>query len=585
MNAPTPAAADVQASLCAALVDEWVRSGVTDAVLAPGSRSTPLVMALAADNRLRTHVVLDERSAGYVALGIGLAAARPAAVVTTSGTAAVELHPAVAEASYAGVPLLAVTADRPPELHGVGAPQTLAQGNLYGELPRWSVSFGPPDLGGAPSWRSLGARSVAEASCGPLGPGPVHLNLAFREPLVGSPSSVPAGRADGQPWHRALLAEAGALPDEAVQLLSSFAGARGMLVVGPGSRGDDQTVPALLTGAARLGWPVLAEPRSGYRLPAQAVVACADALLRCPAVASSAPELVVRVGAPWASKILGQWLSGLAPEVAQVLIDPWGRWADPDRRAELVVRATGRALADCLTRLSSAAGHDPGSWYQRWQRLEAAAQTALSAALDPGGPYELSEPAVARAVVDAAPEGSALVVSSSMPVRDVEWYGKPRSGLVVRSNRGVNGIDGVLSTAIGVALGHDSPTVALMGDLAFLYDAGALLGAGDRGVALTVIVVDNDGGGIFSFLSQAAVLDAPMFERYWGTPHGADLAAIASGYGADVVDIAERAVLDELVADSAKPGVRVGIVHSDRATNVDVHDRLHQAVAGAVAAI
>ncbi|MBO0747784.1 MAG: hypothetical protein J2O47_05520, partial [Acidimicrobiaceae bacterium] len=198
------ASADVQAAFCAVLVDEWVRSGVTDAVVAPGSRSTPVLAALAEDGRIRLHVVLDERSAGFVALGLGLVTRRVAPVVTTSGTAAVELHPAVVEAHQAGVPLLAVTADRPPELHHVGAPQTIEQDGLFGSAPRWAVSPGVADLASAASWRSLASRSVAAAVAGPAGPGPVHLNLAFREPLLGDASSVmsPAGRTGGEPWHR-----------------------------------------------------------------------------------------------------------------------------------------------------------------------------------------------------------------------------------------------------------------------------------------------------------------------------------------------------------------------------------------------
>jgi 2-succinyl-5-enolpyruvyl-6-hydroxy-3-cyclohexene-1-carboxylate synthase len=584
MNRDTPSAADVQASFCAALVDEWARAGVTDVVLAPGSRSTPLVMALDADGRLRLHVVLDERVAGYMALGIGLATGRPAVVVTTSGTAAVELHPSVAEASQAGVPLLAVTADRPPELHGVGAPQTFPQEGLYAAATRWDVSPGPPDLAGATSWRPLGARSVAMASAGPLGPGPVHLNLAFREPLIGQSGLEPSGRSDGRPWHQRAVAEPEELSEDMAALLASFVGGRGIVVVGHGA-GDDETVSALLSAADRLGWPVLADPRSGCRVPAPAVVAAADALLRCGSVASVPPDLVLRVGAPWASKVVGQWLAGLGPEVAQILVDPWGRWADPDRRTGVVVAAGVRAVAGTLTKLAAGATGRPPGWYRRWQEAEVAAQAAFSMALDCGGPFDLSEPAVARAAVAGVPEGGSLVVSSSMPVRDVEWYGAPRHGITVLSNRGVNGIDGVLSSAIGVALGSDAPTMVLTGDLAFLYDAGALLRAAERGVSLTAIVVDNDGGGIFSFLPQAGVLDPASFERYWGTPHGADLTAIASAYGAEVVEVGDRAALDELVSRSAKPGVRVGIVRSDRSTNVEVHERIHQAVADAVASL
>jgi 2-succinyl-5-enolpyruvyl-6-hydroxy-3-cyclohexene-1-carboxylate synthase len=223
----------------------------------------------------------------------------------------------------------------------------------------------------------------------------------------------------------------------------------------------------------------------------------------------------------------------------------------------------------------------PG-WARQWADAERVAQGALDDLLGEGGPLALSEPGVARAVVAGLPEGGVLVVSSSMPVRDVEWYGKPRHQVDVVANRGVNGIDGVLSTAVGVAAGSGAPVVALLGDLAFLYDAGALLGAVRRQLALTVVVVDNDGGGIFSFLSQAAALPPGQFERYWGTPHGADITAIAAAYGAEVTEVGDRAALGRILGCARRPGVRVALVRSERAANVAAHERLHAAVAAAM---
>jgi 2-succinyl-5-enolpyruvyl-6-hydroxy-3-cyclohexene-1-carboxylate synthase len=267
-------AAAIQSAFAATLVDEWVRSGVTDAVVAPGSRSTPLTWAMAADERLRLHVVVDERSAGFLALGLGVGSGRPAVVVTTSGTAAVELHPAVVEAHQAGVPLIAVTADRPAELHGVGAPQTVEQDRLYGGAVRWSASPGVAEGAAAGTWRSLACRAVLEAAAGPWGPGPVHLNLAFREPLLASPAELPAGRPGGRPWHAAAPRSGAPAPEEVVELLAR-PGRRGVIVAGEGA-GDAGEVHA---AAAALGWPVLAEPRSGCRVPAPTTVAaaCCDA--------------------------------------------------------------------------------------------------------------------------------------------------------------------------------------------------------------------------------------------------------------------------------------------------------------------
>jgi 2-succinyl-5-enolpyruvyl-6-hydroxy-3-cyclohexene-1-carboxylate synthase len=593
--------ADVQAAFAATLVDEWHRAGVAHAVVAPGSRSTPVLAALQADGRLRLHVVIDERSAGFVALGIGAATGSPAAVVTTSGTAAVELHPAVVEAHHAGVPLLAVTADRPPELHGVGAPQTIEQDRLFPGVVRHFSAPGVPDHSGRGWWRSLAARAVAEAVAGPSGPGPVHLNLAFGEPLLAADASaarrlVPPGRPGGEPWHRAGVAAgaAGAAGSAVVGRLAG-AGPRGVIVAGAGC-GDPRAVAEL---SATMGWPVLADPRSGARLPPgpgggrgpAVVVAAADSLLRHPLVAGWTPDVVVRLGRPWASKVMGQWLAG-CDAAYQVLVDPWGGWADPDRRVDEVVACPPESL--CRAVVAAAAGGPgggpapaaDGGWAQRWAAAEAAAQAAITAALGDGaGRGELTEPAVARGVAAAVPDGSAVMMASSMPVRDVEWFAAPRGGVRFLANRGANGIDGVVSTAWGVAAGAaGAPVYALVGDLAFLYDAGALLGAGRRGANLTVVVVDNDGGGIFSFLAQAEALDPGDFEQLWGTPPGADPAAVAAAYGARVADVGDLPTLLKWVSQPPD-GVTVVVARvASRAANVAVHAELNRAVAGAVSA-
>jgi 2-succinyl-5-enolpyruvyl-6-hydroxy-3-cyclohexene-1-carboxylate synthase len=559
----TVRAEDVQAAFCAVVVDEWVRAGVTDAVVAPGSRSTPLVVALDASDRMRVHVTLDERSAGFMAVGLGGASGRPALVVTTSGTAAVELHPAVVEASHASVPLIAVTTDRPPELHSVGAPQTVDQEGLFGGAVRWAVSPGVADEAAAWSWRSMASRSVVEAV---EGQGPVQVNLAFREPLIGSADQVtrPSGRPDGAPWHACS-------PSSGTFSGPFCSGSRGLVIAGHGAGG-----PGLVEAASGLGWPVLADPRSGCRIPSGHVVAAADALLRTTKVAQWRPDVVVRAGAPWASKVLNQWLGSLPADVPQVFVDGLGRWADPERKAARVVRA------DPVAFLFACSSTGPSEWPAEWAAAEAAAQRVFDSCLGPDSALALSEPAVARAVVAGLPEDGHLVTASSMPVRDVEWYSAPRSGVVVHANRGANGIDGVMSTAVGVALASAEPTVALVGDLAFLHDAGALLWAAQRDLRLTVVVVDNDGGGIFSFLPQATALSRGLFERYWGTPHGLSLAALARAYGVDAVEVKTREDLSAMLSDAVKPGVRVAVVRSDRDANVEAHDALHRAVAEAI---
>ncbi|MDQ1393839.1 MAG: 2-succinyl-5-enolpyruvyl-6-hydroxy-3-cyclohexene-carboxylate synthase [Acidimicrobiaceae bacterium] len=562
--------ADVQASFAATLVDEWVRNGVTDAVVAPGSRSTPLIVALGAEGRLRVHVVLDERSAGFLALGLGLARGVPAVVVTTSGTAAAELHPAVIEAHQAGVPLLAVTADRPAELHRVGAPQTIEQEALFAGAVRWSAAPGVADAGAAGTWRSLASRAVAETIANPDGPGPVHLNLAFREPLLGQPTALPSGRPAGRPWHEVAVAPA-APPEDLVARLAARAGRRGLIVAGGGT-GVGAPVHAM---AAALGWPVLADPLSGARVASPWTVAAADTLLRVPEVARWRPEVVLRLGQPWASRVLSTWLGGLGSDTEQVLVDPYGRWSDPERQA-------GRVLRCDVAALSSALGSGPVAamteWAARWIRAESAAQAAVDQvlALHPS----VTEPALARTLAAVAPAGSTVFVSSSMPVRDVEWYARPRAGLRVLSNRGANGIDGIISTAIGVACGSGRVT-ALLGDLAFLYDAGALLWAVERGVDCTLVVVDNQGGGIFSFLPQAQGVAPDQFERFWGTPHRLDLARVAEAYGVPVTEITSVA---DLAAALEGTGMRVVLARTDRQANVAVHREIEAAVTAAVTA-
>ena len=319
----------VQATFAATLVDEWVRAGVRDAVVCPGSRSTPLALALSERGELRVHVRLDERGAAFYALGCALAGGRPAVVCTTSGTAAAELHAGVVEAHHAGVPLVVCTADRPPALHGVGAPQTIEQRGLYASAVGWSFEPGVPDASGAAGWRSIGARSVAEALSGPRGPGPVHLNLAFADPLVGAAGDLPPGRAEGAPWHAVHPAMREPSGEDLAASIARWGRRRGLLVVGADG-GSPEDVYGL---AEVLGWPVLADPRSGCRLRHAASVGAADAVLRDPAVrAALEPEVVVLLGAPWASKVLGAFVAESAGHGASVVaVERWGRWSDPDR--------------------------------------------------------------------------------------------------------------------------------------------------------------------------------------------------------------------------------------------------------------
>jgi len=565
---------DAHTAFARAVVDEWVRGGVAHACVAPGSRSTPMAHALAVDGRIAVHVFLDERSAAFAALGIGRATGRPAVVLCTSGTAAANFHPAVAEADLGRVPLVVATADRPPELWGVGAPQTMGQTRLYGDAVREFVDLGPPvdepDAGAV--WRATAARTVTVATGPPAGP--VHWNLPFREPLVptGDPLVDAPGRPDGAPWTRVGRTVRVADREVVARVAARVrAHPRGVIVAGWGSGADPDLVARVADLAA---WPVLADGVSGLR-SGPFTVSTYDPLLRVPAFAAShRPEVVLRLGAPTTGRVLGEHLRG----VPQIVLDPADTWADPPRAA--VERVAGdadgflRALA-----VSLQGGRADREWLDDWLGAEVVARAAVDAHLD--ACTEAFEGRIARDVVDAVPDGGALVVASSMPIRDVESFARLRTGIAVHANRGVNGIDGFVSTAIGVALGSGVPTVALLGDLCFLHDANGLLGAARRGIDCTFVVVDNDGGGIFSFLPQAEAM-SEEFETLFGTPQGVDLAALAAVHGVTVIDDASVDALPDLVAGVTGGGVRLIRIRTDRAANVALHRATWAAVAAAL---
>ena len=576
---------DLNAVFARTLVDEWARAGVGMAALAPGSRSAPLALGLAGDDRIRVEVFLDERSASYFALGVAKASGRPAVVLCTSGTAAANFHPAVLEAAHSRVPLLVVTADRPPELRDTGAGQAVDQLRLYGPAVRWFAEVGTPDdrPDAGRYWRTVAARAVAAA----LGPpaGPVHLNLAFREPLVptGALLELPAGRPGGAGWVVSAASRPAPRPDDVDRLATAvLAHPRGAVVAGWGADVDPAAVSRF---AAAAGWPVLADPLSGVRSGPLAV-STYDAVLRSAAADRLRPDLVVRLGAALTSKAATAWLG---PSVAQVLVDPDGAWQDPQRTvAERVVADPGPLLDAVAERLPP---RTPSPWLIDWLDTEAAARAALDRLLDSWDtPFEGR---VARDLVDCLPAGATLVVGSSMPVRDVEAFSRPRPGLRVLSNRGVNGIDGFVSTVLGVAAAADDhrppgpgpgpgPVVALCGDLTLLHDAGGLLGASRRGTDAVMVVVDNDGGGIFSFLPQAG-LPPEHFETLFGTPQGVELAALAALHGVPARSVTTAAGLGPAVTAARNAGgVQLVVVPTDRADNVARHRQAVAAVAEAV---
>ena len=516
-----------------------------------------MVLALADRPDVQIHVFHDERSASFAALGIALATGVPAALLCTSGTAATHFHAAVVEAHQSGVPMLVLTADRPPELHGIGAPQTIEQSDLYGDAVRWFHDPGVAVDEERAAWRSVASRAWRHATGD--SPGPVHLNLAFREPLVGVTGELP----DLEPDE--MISPPLMIVDDLVELLAIT---RGVIVAGVGVD-DSQHVQAL---ADATGWPVLADPQSGCQMLDAAVVRF-DAVLRHSGFAADhRPEVVLQLGMPPASKVLAQWLA--ASGAVHVAVSPSGLVSDPNL---VEARQLHAAIGVLCSQLAGKTSNTSREWLDAWHAADHTARAVLDAEL--GSEDVLSEPGTARAITASVPSGGHLVVASSMPVRDVEWFGTPRSDVTVHSNRGANGIDGVIATGIGIAIGSAAPTAVLLGDVAFCHDVSSLTALKSRGLDLTIVVTDNDGGAIFSFLPQASSLSEDRFELLFGTPHGTDIVEVARAFGLRAYE-AETA--ESLAAAFDETDTCVVRVASNRKGNVDVHAALNAAVVAAL---
>ena len=554
------------ATFCATLVDEWLHCGVRHAVVSPGSRSTPIALEIANRQEIEMHIFHDERSAAFAALGIAKASGIPAILVCSSGTAAVEFHPAVVEAHHSETPILICTADRPAELQGVGAPQTIDQQNLYGVAIRKFVNAEVANDSESHTWRHI-ARDLFATSLGDV-QGPVHLNLRFREPLMGFATNLPPRDAND-----AVITKKVALPSSRSlrKLNKALESEKGLIIAGP----ENYRVESILRLAETLGWPIIADPRSGTRVPNKLVVAGADAILRDEDFSKRLrPDVVLRFGTLPASKVVNSWLLGSGAN--QVVITTTPSLTDPDRQCSLHIVSDIDELCAGLVSVHSkeSVRKRSLSWLDKWVAAEDSAQKAINAALadEPG----LTEPGVARAIYALVPEASHLVVSSSMPIRDVEWFGAPRNGLRVHANRGANGIDGVVSTAVGVALATRQPTTLLIGDIALLHDVNGLINLASRKIDLRIVVIDNNGGGIFSFLPQAQALDEAKFEKIFGTPHDANIKMLAQAHQINTHELTNISDLAEVLSQR---GPWLARVVTDRQENVKVHERINQMVA------
>jgi len=536
------------------IVEELSRSGLEGIAFAPGSRSTPLVVAAAEHPDVTTDSHLDERSCAFFALGRARRTGEPTAVVCTSGTAAANFHPAVVEASQARVPLVVLTADRPPELTDSGANQTIDQEKLYGDAVRWYRDLPEPnaDPRTVRALRTATCRAVAEATNDPRGP--VHLNVRLRKPLEPTPveGAVPADFEDrhplaargrgNDPYVRTTPGRPAPDPGDVDRIAGVLSAAdRGLIVAGPADPPPDRG-DALARLGAVTGFPVLADPLSSVRwgVDRDDAVVCGGYDGYLEAFEEFDPDVVVRFGASPTSKVLGHALRDA--DARQFVVDPAGEWREATFTAtDLVVAEPDQFARRLSERIAEADGDatstDDGSGSveglaEQFRRLETIYWEAVASARE----SETFEGQVLATVVEDAPDPATVFVSNSMPVRDLDRFGRPHDGdLTVLGNRGASGIDGIVSTALGAGSGTEDPLVLVTGDLAYYHDANGLAAIARCGIDATVVVIDNDGGGIFHML-PIEEFDPPFTEAF-KTPHGIDLEATGELY-----DLAYRSV-------------------------------------------
>ena len=555
---------DVTQAFAATFVDELAVQGVEFACVSPGSRSAPIAMALQRHPRIKVLVQIDERCGSFFAVGLGKATGKPAVVLSTSGTAAAEFHAAVVEASYSRTPLIVLTADRPPELQGVGANQAIDQQHLYGSAVRWFVDPGAPtDLpNAARTWRRLAARAVAEAANGP-----VHVNLPFREPLVPPPGKPPAA----EPAPAQAVTSGRLLPSQAqvASLASALQRAQRPLIVAGELRDGESLAPAL----HRLGLPLLAEPTSQLRrAEAGAAIESYEALLRAGWSLQHGPDLVIRIGATPTSRVLNRWLTAAAAPT--FLIDPDRAWRDEDHVATNVMVCDPQPLLEAVPPV------DRMAWRDQWVTAGKRASAAIAASMVS---TPLHEGHVVRALSARLPDPGQVFIGSSMPIRAADSFwplARPKQRFF--GNRGASGIDGLVSSGLGVATARDAvPTVLLLGDLSLYHDMNGLWALQRHGIRATLVVCDNNGGGVFNFLPQAEHQD--VFEEIFATPLGLDLSQVARLYGLVYSPVSDRSGLEPAIADAiAAPTPTMVVVRFKREDSVSGHRLCWEAAASAL---
>ncbi|MEE8600903.1 2-succinyl-5-enolpyruvyl-6-hydroxy-3-cyclohexene-1-carboxylic-acid synthase [Euzebya tangerina] len=567
------------------LIGHLAMAGVTDFVISPGSRNAPLALAVAArPDDFRLHVRIDERTAAFLALGLSRGSGRPAAVLCSSGTATANYHPAVIEADAAGVPLIVVTADRPVELRGTGANQTIDQVGLYGRAVRWFDDV----IGSAAEDVGHHVRNAVTAATGPW-PGPVHLNVPLPEPLLDPPPpavlTLDGGpTAGGEPTtlptesSRSIAPDPGDTTAEVPPTL--LGGRRTVVVAGEGALAGqstdtrDKTAERILDAAERLGIPVIAEPTSGLRTRPD-VIRTGHWLASAPDfLAVNQPDVVLQLGRPVLSRAITAMID--AADIV-VMCDPLQRGWDPGQSV------THRLTESVVSWLGDASPQAP-EFARAWAAADQVAGTTVDELLDGA---KISELGMTREVAQAVPDGGQLVVASSLVIRHLNEVMLPRPGLRVLGNRGASGIDGFLSTAVGAALGHDGPTVALAGDLSVIHDlTGLVIGPDEPVPPLPIVVINNDGGGIFHLLPYGTRVPAAPFRRLFTTPHSVPLEGLASTMGHRYTAVDTITEVARAMADAwATPGITLIEVTTDTPTESARYHTIRDAVAAALTSV
>jgi 2-succinyl-5-enolpyruvyl-6-hydroxy-3-cyclohexene-1-carboxylate synthase len=568
-------------------VEELARCGLKHVCICPGSRSSPLAISFARNKNIKKWVHLDERSAAFFALGIAKFSEQPVALVCSSGTAAANFSPAVIEAFYSGAPLLILTADRPPELHDWGALQTINQSNLYGNHVKWSAVMPTPEV--TPPLlafvRSAASRAFATACSAPAGP--VHLNFPFREPL--EPAVVPTDfpdieykplktQSESRPYLTSIESSGEPDGEEIARLAGEISGKRGLIIAGPDNGANAGSVTSL---ARRLGFPVLADCLSQIRCgnhDTDMVVDSYDLFLDQAELKGTAPEVIIRFGALPVSKPLTTFLDG-NPQARHIFVDRRARWRNPSHTSAEIWHVDETRFCNSLTAAVKTRKRD-AVWSRTWLDINAKVRAAVTKELAEYG--EMFEGKIFHELARLLPANSVLFTGNSMPIRDMDTF-SPASNSPIRflANRGASGIDGVTSTALGASAISSSHLVLVLGDISFYHDMNGLLAAKAFGLNATIIVINNDGGGIFSFLPQSGYKN--FFESYFGTPHGLTFQLAADMYGLDYALADTWPGFNDAVKRSLKrEGTTIIEIPGNRERNLVLHRQIRKNIVSRV---